>query len=71
MKILNLIILSLAFLISSCSSYVSKIYKQLDREEKVMGKNKRDVFDQYRKMVTTSSLKVPNIDQRNKKTKPY
>lgn len=33
----------------SCSSYISKVYKQLDKAEKVKHLKKTDVFAQYRK----------------------
>ena len=65
-----LILISLIF-ISSCSSYVSKIYRQIDREEKIMKKRKVDVFDQFRKSPPLgNSLKRPISTKETRNLKP-
>jgi flagellar L-ring protein FlgH len=70
MKRKRLLVLFSLFLISSCSSYVSKIYKQLDREEKVMKKNRRDVFDQFRKTTKETGLRPPISTKETNTLKP-
>ena len=34
--------------LTSCSNYISKIYKQIDREERIKRKKSSDVFSRFR-----------------------
>ena len=71
MKKFKLLILTSLIFISSCSSYVSKIYRQLDREEKIKRKRKVDVFDQFRNSRDGSaSLKPPVSTKETRNLKP-
>ena len=77
-----LFLISLIFF-SSCSSYVSKIYRQLDKEEKIRKKRKVDVFDQFRnspapdtalkRPISTKETRklVPTTKRLYKKKKPF
>ena len=64
------IILIALFFASSCANYVSKIYRQIDREEKVMKKRKVDMFDQFRRSRNPSSLSSPISTKETSKLKP-
>ena len=71
MKKFKLLILTSLIFISSCSSYVSKIYRQLDKEEKINKKRKIDLFDQFRNSKGASnSLKPPISTKETKKLRP-
>ena len=71
MKIIKLLILIYLIFISSCARYVSKIYKQLDREQRIMKKRKVDVFDQFRdSKASNNSLNSPISTKETRKLKP-
>ena len=46
-KNINIILFTFIFL-TSCSNYISKIYKQIDREERIKRKKSSDVFSRFR-----------------------
>lgn len=71
MKKTKLLILTFLIFFSSCSKYVSNIYRQLDREERIMKRKKVDVFEQFRNPKNIDrSLKSPISTKETRNLKP-
>lgn len=71
MKLLNLLLLSSLTILTSCSSLIDSVYRDLDRQERV-GSNEEDdnsapdQFDQYRKNTKRKTSSVYNKPGRNR-----
>ena len=63
------VIFLILILLSSCSNYISKIYKQIDQEERIKRKKSSDVFSRFRGTKSDKPISTKETSRLKPKTK--